>query len=327
MLEHMTQNEGTERYDVVVVGGGAAGLAGALALVRSKRAVLVVDGGRPRNAPSPHLHNYLTRDGAAPAEIAALGRAEVLGYGGRIEAGDVRALARDGAGFRVELADRTVAARRLLVATGATDELPDVPGLAEHWGASVVHCPYCHGWEVRDQPIAVLATSGFAVHQALMFRQLSDRVWVVAPDGLRATDDEREQLDALGIPVLESRVLGVEADGAGITGLRLVDRVLPVQVIAVQTVVRARAELLAPLGLLPEDVVMGDTVLGTQIEADPTGATSVPGVWVAGNVAAPSAQVISSASAGLMAGARINADLIAEDASRAVEKARALSVA
>ncbi len=314
-------------YDVVVVGGGAAGLAGALALVRSRRSVLVVDGGRPRNAPSPHAHNYLTRDGATPAEIVALGRAEVIGYGGRVESGEVLALVRDVDGFRVELADRTVAARRLLVATGSVDELPDVPGLAEHWGRDVVHCPYCHGWEVRDGRIGVLATTANAVHQTLMFAQLSDHVSVLAPNGLIATAEEREQLVALGVAVITSQVLRIESDASGLTGVRLADGFLALDSLAVQTVCRARADLLAPLGLQPQDVFVGEHLFGTQIEADPTGATSVPGVWVAGNVASVSAQVITSAGAGLMAGARINADLIAEDARRAVVAHRARAAA
>ena len=318
----MTKNL-DETYDVVVVGGGPAGLAGALALVRSRRSVLVIDSGRPRNAASPAAHNYLTRDGAAPAEIAAVGRREVEGYGGRVESGEVLALGRDTDGFRVELADRTVHARRLLVATGSVDELPDVPGLAEHWGHGVVHCPYCHGWEVRDQRIAVLASSAFAVHQALLFRQLSDRVTVLAPGGLRATDEERARLDALRIPVRTAEVLAVEADASGVTGARLADGLVEVDAIAVQSVSRARADVLAPLGLQPKDVLIGDDLFGTQIEAGPTGATEVPGVWVAGNVAAVSAQVITSAAAGLMAGAQINADLVAEDATRAVAAAGA----
>ena len=227
--------------------------------------------------------------------------------------------------FRVEMSDRTVRARRLLVATGSWDELPDVPGLAEHWGRDVVHCPYCHGWEVRDRRIGVLATSANAVHQTLMFRQLSDHVSVIAPNGLIATPEEREQLEALGVPVITAQVLGVESDGSGLTGVRLADGLVALDALAVQTVCRARADLLAPLGLQAQEIWMGESLFGTQIEADPTGATSVPGVWVAGNVASVQAQVITSAGAGLMAGARINADLIAEDARRAVAAHRAAS--
>jgi len=142
----MTENE---NYDVVVVGGGAAGLNGALALARSRRSVLVVDAGDPRNAPAGYVHNFLSRDGTPPSELYAAGRAEVRRYGGLVEAGRVTALARDGERFGVRIgaraSQRTVTARRLLVATGVRDVLPDVPGLAARWGIDVLHCPYCHG--------------------------------------------------------------------------------------------------------------------------------------------------------------------------------------
>jgi thioredoxin reductase len=134
-------------YDVVVVGGGAAGLAGAVALARSRRSVLVVDAGEPRNAPAGHVHNFLTRDGTPPAHVYAAGREEVVRYGGAVESGRVTALSLDGERFAVQIGDRAVTARRLLMATGLRDELPDVPGLAERWGIDVLHCPYCHGWD------------------------------------------------------------------------------------------------------------------------------------------------------------------------------------
>src|SRR5690242_1208583 len=132
-----------ERYDVVVVGGGAAGLNGALMLARARRSVLVVDAGAPRNAPASGVHGLLGREGTPPAELLATGRAEVRGYGGRIEAGEVTAAARTAGGFAVTLADgRRVRAHRLLVTTGLSDVLPDVPGLRERWGRDVLHCPY-----------------------------------------------------------------------------------------------------------------------------------------------------------------------------------------
>ena len=308
-----------ESYDVVVVGGGAAGLAGAVALARSRRSVLVVDAGDPRNAPASHVHNFLSRDGTPPAEIYAVGRQEVAMYGGRVETGRVTALSRSGERFAVRIGGRAVTARRLLVATGVRDELPQVPGLAERWGIDVLHCPYCHGWEVRGQRIGILATGPATMHQALLFRQLSQHVTVLAHTGPELSGEQREQLGALGIPVIQGTVTQVEADDGGLTGVRLADgtRVF-LDALVVAPRMTARAELLAPLGLAPSEVVMGGQVIGTQIEADPSGATSVPGVWVAGNLAAINAQVISAAAAGLTAGAVINADLAAEDAEHAV---------
>ena len=308
-----------ETYDVVVIGGGAAGLAGAVALARSRRSVLVVDAGEPRNAPADHVHNFLTRDGTRPPEIYAAGRAEVARYGGHVQTGRVTALSRDGDRFAVKIGDQAVTARRLLVATGVRDELPDVPGLAERWGIDVLHCPYCHGWEVRDQRIGILATGPAASHQALLFRQLSPHVTMLAHTSLELTPEQQEQFGALGIGVIEGPVTDVETQGGGLIGVRLADGTrVALDALIVAPRMTANAELLAPLGLTPTEVRMGEQVMGTQIEADASGATSVSGVWVAGNLANIAAQVITSAAAGLTAAAAINGDLAAEDAKRAV---------
>jgi thioredoxin reductase len=316
----MSENE---NYDVVVVGGGAAGLNGALALARSRRSVLVVDAGDPRNAPAGHVHNFLSRDGTPPSELYAAGRAEVRRYGGRVEAGRVTALARDGERFGVrigaetgvQIGDRTVAARRLLVATGVRDLLPDVPGLAARWGIDVLHCPYCHGWEVRDQRIGIVSTGPAAVHQALLFQQLSPHVTLLRHTGPAPDAEQRGQLAALGVAVADGKVERVEADANGLTGVRLAGRGhLALDAIVVAPRYRARAELLEPLGLKPAEVMMGEHPVGTRIEADRTGLTAVPGVWVAGNLTDPQAQVIAAAAGGLMAGAAINFDLVLEEA-------------
>ena len=140
--------------DIVVVGGGAAGLSAALVLVRARRMVVVVDAGAPRNAPAAHMHGFLTRDGMPPRELLAAGRAEVSGYGGRLIDDTVVAIE---PGFHVRLASGAhLRTRRVLVATGLRDELPDIPGVRERWGRDLLHCPYCHGYEVRDQPLGVL---------------------------------------------------------------------------------------------------------------------------------------------------------------------------
>ena len=307
----MSENES---YDVVVVGGGAAGLSGAVALARSRRSVLVVDAGDPRNAPAGHVHNFLTRDGTPPAEIYATGRGEVARYGGRVETGRVTALGKDGERFLVQIGSRAVAARRLLIATGLRDELPDVPGLAARWGIDVLHCAYCHGWEVAGQRIGVLATGPMAIHQALLFRQLSEHVTLLQHTGPAPAGEQREQLDARGIAVAEGKVERIDADARGLTGARLArGRRVALDAVVVAPRMMARAELLAPLGLMPAEVRIGEHVAGTRIEADRTRATAVPGVWVAGNIADIQAQVITSAAAGLTAGAAINLDLVLEE--------------
>ncbi|MFC0454503.1 NAD(P)/FAD-dependent oxidoreductase [Rhodococcus jostii] len=308
-------------YDVVVVGGGAAGLSGALALSRARRSVLVIDAGEPRNAPAGHIHNYLGREGTPPGELLAAGREEVAGYGGEIVTGTVTSAEKVGDGeFRVTLADGgTVKARRLLVTTGLVDVLPDIPGVAERWGRDVLHCPYCHGWEVRDQPIGVVAGSPLAVHQALMWRQWTDSVTLFLNDADEPTAEEYEQLAARGVAIVDGGVAGLEVQGDRLTGVRLhTGQVFPLAAVVVPPLFRARADFLDSLGLATTEMEMAGHVIATAVAADATGATAVPGVWVAGNVADPKAQVIVAAGAGLNAAAALNADLIAEDTRLAV---------
>ena len=313
------------RYDVVVVGGGAAGLSGALSLSRARRSVLVVDSGRPRNAPAGHVHAYLAQEGAAPAELLASGRAQVSCYGGEFVRGAVETAERleDGR-FRLVLnGGAAVEADRLLVTTGLVDELPQVPGLAERWGHEVLHCPYCHGYEVRDQGIGVLSTGPMSVHQALMWRQWSDDVSLFLHTGPEPGEDEYEQLAARGIAVVDGRVASVEVTDGRLSGVVLDGgKVVARQALVVAPRFTARAGFLAGLGLEVSDQEMGGVVIGTRITSDPTGATAVPGVWVAWNVADMSLQVIGAAAAGVRAGAMINADLTAEETRRAVEDLR-----
>ncbi|HVX44839.1 MAG TPA: NAD(P)/FAD-dependent oxidoreductase [Mycobacteriales bacterium] len=308
----MSENE----FEGVVIGGGAAGLNGALMLARARRSVLVIDAGAPRNAPASGVHGLLARDGMSPAELLERGRAEVRRYGGQIVSGEVIAA---GPGFTVDLADGgRFRARRLLVTTGLVDELPDIPGLRDRWGRDVVHCPYCHGWEVRDTAVGVLGTGPMSVHQALLFRQWSGDVTyfshVVPPSA-----EEAEQLAARGVPVIEEKVTAVEVRDDRLTGVRLADgRVIARETLVVAPRMVARAGFLSGLGLR-----LVDHPAGERIAADPTGATDVPGVWAAGNVTDLPAQVGAAAAAGALAAARINADLIDEEIRAEVAALRA----
>jgi thioredoxin reductase len=318
-------NEPTRSFEVVVVGGGAAGLAGALSLARARRSVLVIDAGEPRNAPAEGVHAYLGLEGVAPADLASRGREEVTSYGGEVERGRVVAAERTGQGFSLECEDGSVvAAQRLLVTTGLEDELPDIPGLAGHWGSGVVHCPYCHGWEVRDQPLGVVASGPVAVHASLLWRQWSDQVTLFAHPGADLGASEREKLAARQITVIESPVEAVESDARGVSGVRTADgSVVAVRAVVVPTFMRSRSGLLVDLGLEVREQTMGEHVMGTYVEAGPMGATAVEGVWAAGNVTSVSEQVIGSAAAGNKAGAAINADLVMAEAERALARSRA----
>jgi thioredoxin reductase len=313
----ITEGRDLGAYDVLVAGGGAACLGGALMLGRSRRSVLVVDAGEPRNAPAAGVHGFLTRDGMEPSALLEAGRAEALGYGVEVLEGRVATAASTDDGFVATLEGGCrVGARRLLVTTGLVDELPDIPGMRERWGRDVLHCPYCHGWEVRDQQIGILASGPMAVHQALLFRQLTADLTLFLHTAPRPTDEEAEQLAALGIAVVEGEVASLEVHEDRLTGVRLRrGEVVPRGAVVVSPRLAARAGILADLGLETSELPHG---LGEHVESDTTGLTAVPGVWVAGNVTNPTAQVFASASAGAMAGAHINADLVAEDTREAV---------
>ncbi|SEE09045.1 Thioredoxin reductase [Streptomyces sp. 3213] len=314
--------EGT--VDAVVIGGGAAGLNGALILARSRRSVVVIDSGSPRNAPAQAVHGLLALDGTPPTEILRRGREQVRQYGGRVVHGKVAsaepaAPSADGdLRFTVTLADgRHITARRILIATGLTDVLPQVPGLAEHWGHSVVHCPYCHGWEVRDEPIGILATGAASIGHAYLFRQLTEDLTYFT-HGTDLDEDSRARFAARGIRVIDTPVTEVvnDADGA-LAGVRLADgQVVARRVLAVGPNMQARTQGLEGLGLPVQDLPN----MGRGFASGPSGTTEVPGVWVAGNATDPAAQVGASAAAGALAGANINSSLATADTDAALQK-------
>jgi thioredoxin reductase len=302
-------------YEVVVIGGGAAGLSAALVLSRARRTVLVVDAGEPRNAVAPHMHGYLSRDGMPPADLLTAGRSEVARYGGDIVTGLVTELIPDGTkGFWVLLADGTrISTRRLLIATGLHDELPDVPGLRAAWARDVLHCPYCHGHEVRDRQLGVIGGTPGAVRYAQIVRQWThDLVYFTPPDTLTAV--ERTELLARAIGVVESTIDRLVLDGEDrLRGVQMHDGcVIP------------RDALFVPPRFVPHHhLLLG---LGCDVDehngwvtTDATGRTSVPGVWAAGNVVDPRAQVITAAGAGSAAAIAMNADLVDDDVRTAVQ--------
>jgi thioredoxin reductase len=302
-------------YDVLIVGGGPAGLSAALMLGRARRRVAVVDAGEPRNARASAMHGFLSRDGMPPAQLLAVGRLEVAGYGVDLISDRVVEVR---PGFEVRLAGgEVVEAGRVLVTSGLRDELPDVPGLAALWGTDVVACPYCHGYEVRDRPLGVLAGGPSAVAKAALIREWSADT-VLFTDGYLPSGDEHERLAAAAVVVETAEVTRLVAKN---------DRLAAVELAGGRRVPRA-ALFVAPR-FVPADGVLRD--LGCEltdqgrVRVDPTGRTSVPGVWAAGNVVDPMLNVISSAGAAAATAAALNTDLVQARLTARVQRARSAS--
>ncbi|GAA5027976.1 NAD(P)/FAD-dependent oxidoreductase [Terrabacter aeriphilus] len=309
-------------YDVVIIGGGAAGLSAALVLTRALRRVAVIDAGQPRNAPAAHMQGFLGSDGLPPTELLASGRREVAGYGGHLLSGRVGSIshlpAAPAAGqlrFEVILDDgSTLRIRRVLVTTGLRDDIPDLPGVRERWGRDLLHCPYCHGHEVRDQPLGVLGGSPEALAHAHLVRQWSPDV-VFFAHGDPLTADQRELLAARAIGVVDAPVAGLVVEDDRLTGVELVTgQVVPRAAVFVRPRFVPNDTLLTGLGCAKHD--------NGWVAVDATGRTSIAGVWAAGNAVNPRAQVITAAGEGSSAAIAINNDLVDEDVRIAVTKSR-----
>jgi thioredoxin reductase len=258
------------------------------------------------------MHGFLSRDGWPPGELLSAGRDEVRGYGGKVADGAVTELVPCGtSGFWVLLADgQRVAARRLLVATGMRDELPDIPGLRDRWARDVLHCPYCHGYEVRDEQLGVLGGSPEAVRYAQIVRQWAADVVFFVPSGI-LTAAERSQLVARAIGIVEGTVKRVLVKDDHLCGVEMGDgRTIPRRALFVPPRFVPNNDLIVRLGC--------DIDQDGWVAADANGRSSVPGVWVAGNLANPRAQVITAAGEGSAAAIAINADLVDEDVLNAV---------
>ncbi|MGN6721390.1 MAG: FAD-dependent oxidoreductase [Marmoricola sp.] len=308
----------SDEWDVIIVGGGVAGLSAALTLGRARRRVLVVDAGEPRNRFAEHMHAVLGHDGLDPAELLRKGRAEVSVYGVTIREGAVERVEDREGGLLVELTDGSSAfARALVVASGLSDELPDMPGLGELWGSGVLHCPYCHGWEVRGQRLGVLGTSPMSTHQAELIRQWSDDVvyFTAAVGELESASARR--LTARGVQLVDTPVVEVRSEEGRLTGVRLSDgRDIALDALFTAATLRPHDAFVAGLNLVREDNPMGNF-----ISVDPTGQTSHPRVWAIGNVVAPGANVPISIRAGSMAGGAVNGALVSEEFDQAASRA------
>ncbi|RDH75826.1 NAD(P)/FAD-dependent oxidoreductase [Mycolicibacterium moriokaense] len=303
----------TDVWDCVIVGGGAAGLSAALVLGRARRRTLVVDDGGQSNLAAHGIGGLLGHDGRPPAQLYEIGRSELAAYPSvEVRDGVVRGGVRAGDGFTLDVGrGGTESTRRVLLATGMQYRPPDIAGVAELWGNSVFHCPFCHGWEVRDQPLAVLANGERAVHSALMLRYWSDDVVLLTngPAELAATD--RDRLAAAGVPVDERQVAELASAEGELDAVVFTDGTrLPRRGLLVATTLHQRSSLADQLGA---DAGRPTPVMEDPLDVDALSRTTSPGVFAAGDVSAPMPQVAASVAAGSLAAVAVVQSLLADD--------------
>jgi thioredoxin reductase len=295
------------RFDVIIVGGGAAGLSAALLLGRARRKTLLADAGLPRNSRSPASHGVFTRDGASPEELLRHGRLQVARYADVTLANTAAVTAvREAASFRVTFDNgKSALARRLLLAAGVRDELPSIDGLAGLWGTSVLHCPFCHGWEVRDQPLAVYARDESVLPMVKLLRRLSSDLLVCSDGRGTLSPDSRRLLATRGVRLRDEPLRRMEGVPAGIR-LHFADG--PTEdrrAFFLRPTYHLRSDLPHQLGcaLTPEAL----------IKIDRDGRSSVPGIFAAGDAAQPQHQVLYAAASGACAAMGLARDLADED--------------
>ena len=290
----------TETWDAVVAGGSWAGLTAALQLARARRRVLVVDAGRPRNRFAHAAHGFLGQDGRAPAAIVAAGKAEVLAYPTASHRADEVTSARlvDGSIALTLASGATIGASRLILATGIVDELADLPGLRERWGSTVLHCPYCHGYEVADRRLGVLAMSDHTVHQALLLPDWSTSVTLFTNEAVELSAEQRDALSRRGVRVEARRVAALVGSVPELAGVRLSDgEVIPIDALFTGARIRMASPLAEQLGC-----AFDDSPAGPVIHTNERKATSVPGVFAAGDATRAYGNATLAATDGMIAG-------------------------
>lgn len=294
------------KYDAVLVGGSFAGLSAAMQLTRARRRVLLVDAGKPRNRFAEASHGFLGQDGAAPADIRQIGLQQLARYPNfTLLEGEVVSAERCLGGFRLAMADGAVIEASVLVlALGVTDTLPSIPGLVERWGRTVLHCPYCHGYEIGGGPIGVLASSPLAAHQGSMLPDWGRTTMFVEP-GISFDEEQHAMLLARGVVMEAERVVELIGEGERLEGVRLADgRVVEIHALFAQSKVSLSSPLASQLGLELEEGPQG---LHIKVQM---GVTSQPGVFAAGDAASPMHNATLASASGVMAGIAAHRALI-----------------
>ncbi|MGI4820182.1 MAG: NAD(P)/FAD-dependent oxidoreductase [Janthinobacterium lividum] len=297
--------ENQTAVDVVIIGGSYAGLSAAMALGRAIRQVLVLDSGKPCNQQTPHSHNFLTQDGSTPAAIAAQAKAQVLAYPTiqfRSEAA-VEAQGEDNHFTVTTATGQVVQARKLLFATGVRDLLPALPGFVESWGISTIHCPYCHGYEYRDQPTGILLNGDMAFEQARLIHNWTKQLTIYTNGPSSLQPEQRQRLAAMQIDVVEAPVQRLAHHDGYLTHLELADgRALPLSALYARPPFEQHCPLPLTLGCTHTEA--------GHIAVDAFQKTSVPGIYAAGDATTMMRAVSMAVAAGGVAGAMLNRELL-----------------
>lgn len=296
-------------WDCVIVGGGAAGLSAALVLGRARRRVLVIDAGRQSNLPAHGIGGLLGADRRPPADFYAEGRRELEAYPTvLIRNGEVTDARQSEDGFGLELAEGTAhTTRSLLLAGGMDYRYPSLPGIEELWGASVFHCPFCHGWEVRERPLGVLGADAGGVHRALLLRAWSEDVTLLADGPADLDDGQREQLADAAVEVDERPLAALDGEGDALRSIAFADgSERPLGGLLVAVTLHQRDVLAGRLGV---SLAAAGPLSEETVEVDPRFATTVPGVYAAGDLALPMPSVANAVMSGSVAAAAVVGEL------------------
>ena len=295
-------------YDVVIVGGSVAGLSAALVLGRSFRRVLVVDSGRPCNRQTPHSHSFMTRDGTPPSQLTTLAREQALAYPTiQYRNGLIATLSKNDDGFSLTTDDNTrIRARKVLLATGLEDIMPPIEGFTECWGISVLHCPYCHGYEVRNQPLGVLIQGDHAVDYVGLIHHWSKKLTLFTNGPGAITDEQRSLIDRLKVPIIDTPVARLRHHNGVLSALELQDG-NPIELTALFAPMpfRQHSDLAQQAGCTFNPAGL--------INVNVFGQTSVAGLFAAGDNSSPMRQLAVASANGVAAGAGINRELVTEE--------------
>jgi thioredoxin reductase len=298
-----------ETFDVIIIGGSNAGLAAGLTLGRSLKKVLIIDSGNPCNKQTPHSHNFLTHDGRKPAELLKIARTEVLRYPTvRFLSGTVTTGGGSNNQFQVSTADgQRFRARKLLFATGVRDLMPDIEGFAPCWGISVIHCPYCHGYEYRGQTTGILMNGEGAVDFSAFIHNWTDKLTLYTHGKATFSPEQREKITRYGIPVVEKEIRSLEHENGYLTHIAFTDGSRqPLEALYARPPFAQHCKLPEQFGCSLAE--------GGYLQVDDFKKTSVPGIYAAGDNSTMMRSVASAVAAGMMAGAMLNLEMIRESA-------------